>query len=181
MLSISELEAPGNTNSGRAWAKVRVGLFRQRLNVRGRSSGDYLLIPRQFRTEYVSWFEKNCKLPNDADELAAALKSAHDGAEVFIRDDEWANFINRKGLGNTEHSVEPSKSSQGLSENNNWLAIMIEVSVDLLRSAAADERPVGKHVAEAALKRVTPRDKSVLPKVDTVAEQVRAIVRQHWK
>jgi hypothetical protein len=54
------------------------------------------------------------------------------------------------------------------------------VAVELL-NVSRDIRPKTLGVAAAALERVTPRGKSMLPKVDTVGKKVDEIIHQIWK
>lgn len=162
------------------WDKIRVGVFKTRMNVTGSNSGDYVVIPRQFRTLYVSWFQANCKLPEDSEELSGALRAAGNQAEVYILVDDWERFVTAEGLGDTQHSDDQAKSSRGLPENQNWLAIMIEVAVELLKVSSEPRKPVALRIAEAALKRITPREKAPLPEAPTVAAEVRKVIRQHW-
>lgn len=57
------------------WERVRINQFRTALNLDNDNDGDYLVTPRNFAGEYISWFLENRRLPQDADELSAALRS----------------------------------------------------------------------------------------------------------
>src|SRR5450759_3883574 len=148
------------------WLNVKMNEFRKALDGNNKNKGDYIVVPSQFANEYIRWFLQNHQLPKHADELSVALRAGSAEAEVYVLANDYEQFIAQEGLDTTQHSTKDQKSSRGLSENPNWSAILVEVAVELL-NVSRDIRPKTLGVAAAALERVTPRGKSMLPKVDT--------------
>jgi hypothetical protein len=159
------------------WRDVKIGEFRKALDSTKSNKGDYVVDPAKFATEYLNWFSQNRRLPDDADELSAALRAGSTKAEVYVLAEDWEKFS--EGLDAKQHSTTPQKSSRGRSENPNWSAILVELAVELLK-ANRDSRPETGEIVANALKRVTAREKSVLPKTDTIEKKVNEIIRRYW-
>jgi hypothetical protein len=159
------------------WLKVKMGEFRKALDGNNKNKGDYVVIPRRFASEYLDWFSRNRQLPAHVDELSAALRAGGTEAEVYVLAEDWEKFS--EGLDAKQHSTTPQKSSRGRSENPNWSAILVELAVELLK-ANRDSRPETGEIVANALKRVTAREKSVLPKTDTIEKKVNEIIRRYW-
>jgi hypothetical protein len=88
-------------------------------------------------------------------------------------------FLTDEGLDATQHSSERPKSSKGLSENQNWSAILVEVLIELLKADRESPLDTDK-IIDTAMKRVIPREGSKLPKADTVADKIDQVIKQFW-
>jgi hypothetical protein len=162
------------------WLKnVKMNEFRKALDGNNKNKGDYLVDPEKFAAEYLDWFSRNRRLPEDTDELSAALRAGSTKAEVYVLAEDWEKFA--KDLPASQHSTTPKKSSRGVSENANWSAILVEVAVELLNESQSPVPPQITVIAAHALERVTAREKTKLPGPSAVEKKVSEIISRYWK
>ena len=173
------------------WLGIPSGQFQTKLARRSQSSngevsGHFLVRPKDFIGEYVTWLETHLVANASEDltqsvtkEVASALAGNSERREAYILEKEWDRFVRESNLDVIKHADEAPKSTRGKHALTSWDVVLVEVAVELLaRQVQGESLTQHSKIAAIALARAEKKlaNNNPAPDIGTITKKIAEIL-----